>query len=169
MSEEETIQPNPETLPVEAHIEPVQNTPELAPERTPVEPISEPVQTIEPEPVVPIETVPEPQTVSEPPTAQTPVFEPLTVTHEPLTSSKPAQKDLWRRFLDKVNFSKRKKLDRIMTLFNSKTKITNDEVEKLLHVSDATATRYLSILEKENKITQSAKSGHSVSYTKIQN
>ena len=54
-----------------------------------------------------------------------------------------------------------------MSLFLEKSKITNDEVEKFLHVSDATATRYLSILEKEGKIKQSGKTGRSVSYLKI--
>ena len=63
--------------------------------------------------------------------------------------SKPSQKDLWRRFLDKVQIGKRKKLEKIMIMFSKNSKITNDEVEKFLHVSDATATRYLSILEKE--------------------
>jgi len=46
-------------------------------------------------------------------------------------------------------------------------KITNDEVEKFLHVSDATATRYLSQLEKERKIKQNGKTGRGVSYSKI--
>lgn len=62
---------------------------------------------------------------------------------------------------------KRKKLDKIMTLFAKHNHITNDMVEKLLHTSDATATRYLSILEKENKITQAGHTGHAVSYIKI--
>jgi len=62
---------------------------------------------------------------------------------------------------------KRKKRDKIMQLFTTKPKITNDEVEKLLHVSDATATRYLSALEKENKIKQVGKTGHGVVYSKI--
>ena len=53
-----------------------------------------------------------------------------------------------------------------MTLFLKKSKITNDEVEKFLHVSDATATRYLSILEKEGKIKQLGKTGKGVTYTK---
>ncbi|MDD4989598.1 MAG: hypothetical protein PHV42_04210 [Candidatus Pacebacteria bacterium] len=61
---------------------------------------------------------------------------------------------------------KRKKLDEVMTLFAKRTKITNDEVEKLLHVSDATATRYLSTLEREGKIVQAGKTGHSVFYTR---
>lgn len=66
-----------------------------------------------------------------------------------------------------IQFRKRKKLDRVMTLFLKKSKITNDEVEKFLHVSDATATRYLSQLEKENKIKQVGKTGHAVSYSRI--
>ena len=48
-----------------------------------------------------------------------------------------------------------------------KYKITNDEVEKFLHVSDATATRYLSTLEKEGKIKQNGKTGKGVSYSRI--
>ena len=61
-----------------------------------------------------------------------------------------------------------------MTLFEKKKKgstgspqVTNDEVEKFLHVSDATATRYLSQLEKEGKIKQNGKTGKGVSYSKI--
>jgi len=107
-----------------------------------------------------IKAISEPkQEVSEPQTAQTPVFEPL--------ASKPPQRDLWEKFLDKVQIGKRKKLEKIMALFLQQSKITNDEIEKLLHVSDATATRYLSILEQEGKITQSAKTGKGVSYSKI--
>jgi len=49
---------------------------------------------------------------------------------------------------------KRKKRDKIMEALSKKNKITNDEVEKLLYISDATATRYLSVLVKEGKIKQ---------------
>ena len=87
---------------------------------------------------------------------------------EPVSVPKP---NLVRDLLNKARFAiqtrKRVKLDRIMTLFAKRTNITNDEVEKFLHVSDATATRYLEILEKENKIKQSAKTGKGVSYSKI--
>jgi len=70
---------------------------------------------------------------------------------------------------------RREKLDKIVEFLNAKTKngstsspqVTNDEVEKLLHVSDATATRYLSALEKEGKIRQIGKMGTGVAYTKI--
>ena len=54
-----------------------------------------------------------------------------------------------------------------MAMFLKKSKITNDGVEKFLHVSDATATRYLSQLKKEGRIKQNRKTGHSVSYSKI--
>ena len=36
----------------------------------------------------------------------------------------------------------------------------NDEVEKFLYVSDATATRHLSQFEKKGKIKQNGKTGH---------
>jgi hypothetical protein len=107
------------------------------------------------------------------PTAQTPVNEPLEEPeHE---QAKPvsvnSKSSLARQLLvsarNAIQFRKRKKLDRVMSLFLQKSKITNDEVEKFLHVSDATATRYLSQLEKENKIQQSRKTGKGVSYSRI--
>lgn len=47
------------------------------------------------------------------------------------------------------------------------TKLTNADVENLLKVSDATATRYLDELEKEEKIRQVGKTGKHVYYEKI--
>jgi len=61
----------------------------------------------------------------------------------------------------------KKKLEKIIEFLSTKGKITNDEVEKLLHVSDATATRYLEQLEKEGKIKQEGRTGKSVSYSRI--
>ena len=66
-----------------------------------------------------------------------------------------------------IQSRKRNKLDKIMNLFAKQTNITNDEVEMYLHVSDATATRYLSILIKEGKIKQEGKTGKGVLYTKL--
>ena len=142
---------------------------------------------------IPVEVLTEPQ----PQTAQVPSSEPLVsepvsetkqvepesvetdsgpvpspTQAEPVILPKPnLARDLAKDLLGKARFAiqtrKRVKLDRIMTLFAKRTNITNDEVEKFLHVSDATATRYLEILEKENKIKQSAKTGKGVTYTKI--
>jgi hypothetical protein len=92
-------------------------------------------------------------------TAQTPVNEPLRKTS--------LARELLITARNAIQFRKSKKLDKIMSLFLQQSKITNDEVEKLLHVSDATATRYLSQLEKEGKIKQSGKTGKGVSYSRI--
>ncbi len=93
---------------------------------------------------------------SEPQTAQIPVNEPFGKARELLVKARNA-----------IQFRKRKKLDRVMSLFLQQSKITNDEVEKFLHVSDATATRYLSQLEKENRIKQVGKTGKGVLYSRI--
>jgi len=66
-----------------------------------------------------------------------------------------------------IQSRKRNKLDKIMNLFAKQTSITNNDVQKLLYTSDATATRYLSILEKEGKIKQDRKTGKGVLYTRI--
>jgi len=54
--------------------------------------------------------------------------------------------------------------ERILKELQEKEKITNNDVEKLLGVSDATATNYLQELENENKIKQIGKTGRSVFY-----
>jgi ribosomal protein S25 len=120
-------------------------------------------------------------------TAQIPVNEPFDSAHDkPLPSelepSAPAQSaatpqtvppptNFARNLLTKaraaIQSRKQKKLAKILELLDAKRKITNDEVEKLLHVSDATATRYLSELEKQGKIKQVGKTGKAVEYTRI--
>ena len=77
----------------------------------------------------------------------------------------------------KIQATKRKRLDKIMAAIEGKgpttlklrrvNAITNDEVEKLLRVSDATATRYLDALEKEGRVRQEGKTGKAVFYEKI--
>lgn len=54
---------------------------------------------------------------------------------------------------------------KILGLFNRKQKIVNNDVEKLLDVSDAVATRYLSRLEEHGGITQHGQ-GKGTFYTK---
>src|SRR3989338_3150020 len=152
------------------------------------EPISEP----QPEADQPTTEVSEPVKAPKPQTAQIPPNEPLetepeqskeelaeTKTPEPEEKEEPKEKpkisylksQKWVELLvlarNAIQFRKRKKLDRVMSLFLQHSKITNDEVEKFLHVSDATATRYLSQLEKEGKIKQNGKTGHTVSYSRI--
>lgn len=62
----------------------------------------------------------------------------------------------------------RKKAERkelILGFVREKGKITNDEAQKLLGVSDSTATEYLNELEKENALKQVGDTGRSVYYT----
>ena len=99
---------------------------------------------------------------------------PQTSTFEPLASSNHMRELLEKEHLA-IDNKRQKRLDSIMTLFAKQTnngstdspRVTNDEVEKFLRVSNATATRYLSILKKENKILQNGKTGKGVYYTKI--
>ncbi|MFA6536311.1 MAG: hypothetical protein WCT25_02665 [Candidatus Paceibacterota bacterium] len=77
----------------------------------------------------------------------------------------------------KIQETKSRKLEKIMAALDGKVpttlklrgagKISNDEAEKLLRVSDATATRYLEVLERENRIRQVGKIGQGVFYEKI--
>ena len=93
---------------------------------------------------------------------------PLTVQTVP--NQQPANKNFFLSFLSKANeilhFRKIKKLDRILKEAEKKGHITNDEVEKLLHTSHATATRYLSQLVKEGKLQTNGKKGKAVEYMK---
>ena len=54
----------------------------------------------------------------------------------------------------KIQFNKQKKLDKLIQLAQKKKIITNDDVQKLLRVSDATATRYLVKLVQQGRITR---------------
>lgn len=166
--------PNDETLQ-----SPVPSS-ESAPSAPPAEVITESVES--PTPVEPVAEVTSPAT-AEPPmtkstatetaqaseqTAQVHAFEPLSQNSEPLgsTSSHSAREDAIKGN-ERKRARVREKIEKLMTEIDKRGKVTNDDVEKLLHVSDATATRYLSELEKEGKIKQIGKTGRSVAYTKI--
>lgn len=167
-------------------------TPEQAQQTvTPTEPIAG-TQTAQ---MAGSEPLPEPQPASAPsavataeaqqPETSTPTQgsasqpEPIPTPVQPVPASMPAQapavvtppRNLAHLFLEKakavIQLHKQKKLVKIMSLFEKKKHITNDEVEKLLHVSDATATRYLSHLERQGKIKQTGKTGKGVTYTKV--
>ena len=55
---------------------------------------------------------------------------------------------------------KQKKLEKILQLAKQKQKITNDDVQKLILVSDKTATRYLDQLMKEGKLIRTGPEKH---------
>jgi predicted HTH transcriptional regulator len=183
------ITPKEETT-VEAPNEPISEPVQVPEAQTDQIPVFEPLPTpteIETEPVAEtiqtetksMETEILPETISEPEvkpeiskTKPEPKQETKTEPEQPkiipvIISSKSLARELLVKARNMIQFRKRKKLDKIMTLFLKKQKIINDEVEKFMHVSDATATRYLSQLEKEGKIKQTGKTGKSVFYSKI--
>ena len=59
------------------------------------------------------------------------------------------------------------KLEEMIGSKSQEEKITNDEVQKLLKVSDATAERYLQELESKGLIKQSGEIGKNVYYNKV--
>ena len=56
---------------------------------------------------------------------------------------------------------------KILRLLTEQGKVTNNDVERLLGVSDATATRYLDALEEKGKIRQVGNAGKYVYYERV--
>lgn len=56
--------------------------------------------------------------------------------------------------------------EKVMSLIRVKGEVTNDDVQKALGVSDATATRYLDALQKSGDIEQVGDTGAGVVYRK---
>ncbi|MCR4279715.1 MAG: winged helix-turn-helix transcriptional regulator [Candidatus Zambryskibacteria bacterium] len=182
---ETTPGPEPviETSPVQEPIPEPQIT-EPAQTAQPVEPLN-PEPTAEPQPIpeptpepsiAPVEPVSAPDPVqppqasSEPIPGLTPTPEPTPIL-QPQNSTPPAiQTSLARELLvrarEMIQFRKRKKLEKIMSLFLKKQAITNDDIQKLLYISDATATRYFKQLETKGRIRRQGVPGHA-SYSRI--
>ena len=59
---------------------------------------------------------------------------------------------------------RRENLDKIIALAEKRPRITNDDVQKALGVSDATATRYLTYLVDLGKLTRVGERGQQVYY-----
>ena len=64
----------------------------------------------------------------------------------------PSPKSFLAKALERIQFRKRAKLDKIVKLAEEKHSLTNDQVEKLLRVSDSTASRYLNALVKQGRL-----------------
>ncbi|MBI2515022.1 DeoR family transcriptional regulator [Candidatus Wolfebacteria bacterium] len=62
---------------------------------------------------------------------------------------------------------KQENINKILAYLAPRAKVANSEVEKLLNVSDATATRYLDELEKKGRVRQIGRTGREVYYEKI--
>jgi len=69
-----------------------------------------------------------------------------------------------RRFQETQHEVKEERKHMILAYLKEKKSITNNQVEMLLGISDASATKYLQELEDEEKITQIGKEGSFVHY-----
>lgn len=78
------------------------------------------------------------------------------------SATAPNPRSLLAKALEKIQFRKRAKLEKIMKFAQGRKEITNDQVEKLLHISDSTAQRYLIQLAKEGKLKRIGKDGSSL-------
>lgn len=73
----------------------------------------------------------------------------------------------------KVNFTSKQQREKehgkeaIYGLLETNHPLTNNDVEAMLGISDATATRYFDELEKEGKVRQVGKTGRHVHYERI--
>jgi len=110
------------------------------PEATNEAPISEPVQS------APVEVFPSAPSTQTPPVPQ---------------QQSPAQQDqtgfihaLLAKAQAKIQSNKQKKLDKIILFAQKKKIIANEDVQKILHVSSATATRYLVKLVQQGRLTR---------------
>ena len=96
---------------------------------------------------------------------------PANIDITPSPSAQPQPTNIISELLQKARSAiqnrKAKKLEKILVALDKRGKISNDEVQKLLSVSDATATRYLNILEQQGKIRQAGKTGKYTFYTKF--
>lgn len=107
------------------------------------------------EPEVIEESIPEPTQVTHdesapaPRTPQAPQTQPLAQQDE-----RGFIKSLLIKAQAKIQFNKQKKLEKVIQLAQKKQIITNDDVQKLLRVSDATATRYLVKLVEQGRFAR---------------
>lgn len=138
----ETKPAEPDPAPIE--LPPTPETPAS------VEPPSTPINNLQPT------TPPEARLATggdnQAPAAQTPQSQPSEPTRQnPLV--------FLQRAREKIQFRKKARQEKIMALAAKKRSITNDDVEKLLRVSDATATRYLAELVRQGRLKPSGVRG----------
>lgn len=141
-----------------AEVTPVAETPAPAAEAT-TTPVPEPVPATPRSELgsatgtVEIEAAPaQPEPPASAPATPAPASEPIL----PPPSQSVADTSIRSRLgqaLEAIRFRKRAKLDKILALAAKKKSIRNDDIEKLLRVSDSTAQRYLKQLVQEGRLT----------------
>ena len=148
--------------------EPVENPPDPLQQGGGTSPIPEPISTPPNPPIAEPINLPNPplEGGQNPPSPLYPASAEALADKQGGETAPSPIKNLLLKAKEVIQFRKRKKLEKILGLARQKTaanaaagagqagqgKITNNDVQKLLRVSDATATRYLSQLVKEGKL-----------------
>ena len=95
------------------------------------------------------------------PVSESPVSAPTPTPASAPAAAAPEPQSFIRELLHKarqnIQSRKAKKLEKIMALARTKGSITNDDAQKLLRVSDATATRHLAALVKAGKLKRTGR------------
>jgi predicted HTH transcriptional regulator len=78
----------------------------------------------------------------------------------PTQSGPSILRQLWQKALEKIRERKSKRLEKILQLAKEKGEITNDDVEKLLHVSERAASRYLNELVRQGRLKRIGSPSH---------
>src|SRR3989344_928416 len=122
----------------------------------------EEIPQVETQPIAPTQKAEQHQPI------QTPETPPQTQTVEKIIYQTPPNliQNLLIKARAKIQERKNKKLDKIMSLFESNPNISNSDVQELLRTTKRSATRYLNILEKEQKIIQVGNAGRGVRYVR---
>jgi hypothetical protein len=79
---------------------------------------------------------------------------------EPISGESPAFRDIQARGRSKIQTNRQEKLDKLIQFAQKKQVIDNEEIQMLLHVSSATATRYLEDLVKEGHLVSEGSPRH---------
>ena len=80
--------------------------------------------------------------------------------------SRVEEKEKPEKLIDRQEREKKEHMRRVVEFVATKQRVANQDIERLLGVSDATATRYLEELEKSGYIRQVGTTGQSVYYQK---
>jgi hypothetical protein len=157
--------------PEAGHIDAAQGQTAQIPVSEPLPSQSEPFKDAQDKPLPPPSSTSTPTTSTQTPNSYTSLLQNTSITRATQTA-----RELWSKALASIRTRKQKRLDHILKFLEATPstgsgqegprRITNDEVEKLVHVSDATATRYLAQLEREGKIRRVGTEGSGVHYIK---
>jgi hypothetical protein len=134
-----------------------ENTEDAPIEAVPVSIIDEPIVEVSQS----VDTSPHESIIPEPTQPVSPQPAPAPQTSATVQTQPLAQQDergfirsLLIKAQAKIQFNKQKKLDKLIQLAQKKNIITNDDVQKLLYVSDATATRFLVKLVQQGRLAR---------------